>query len=84
MAQSRKSRCIKDLEKIKNIFSFGTEDAFIYGTRKKVTMFEIGDKVMVGPMVGRIVNWYFDEGNVWIVALDGDTIECCDDMLSPA
>ncbi len=47
-------------------------------------MFEIGDRVRVGAMVGRIVNWYFDEGNVWIVSLDGDAIECCDSMLSPA
>lgn len=46
-------------------------------------MFEIGDKVMVDGIVGRIVNWYFDEGNVWIVAFGNDTIECGDHDLSP-
>ena len=36
-------------------------------------MFEIGDVVFVVPMgtVGKIVNWYFDEGNVWTVRMPG-------------
>lgn len=46
-------------------------------------MFEIGDKVILTdfdkPILGKIVNWYFDEGNVWIVTTDGgNTWDCCD------
>ena len=47
-------------------------------------MFEIGDKVVVAGMVGRIVNWEYDEGNVWIVVVNGITMECADCELTPA
>lgn len=46
-------------------------------------MFGMNDRIVVeGYGVGRIVNWYFDEGNVWIVRLeDGTEVECCDSEL---
>ena len=51
-------------------------------------MFQIGDKVMVNsfstPKVGVIVNWYYDEGNVWVVKVEGHgTLDFCDSELSP-
>jgi len=48
-------------------------------------MFEIGDMVFVVPMgcVGKIVNWQFDEGNVWTVRMPGGQHwEFCDSELS--
>lgn len=50
-------------------------------------MFEIGDKVIVNsyttPKEGVIVNWYYDEGNVWIVAVNGHgTLEFSDSELT--
>lgn len=40
-------------------------------------MYEIGDTVMVhandsigGYLFGKIINWYYDEGNVWLVQLN--------------
>jgi hypothetical protein len=52
-------------------------------------MFEIGDKVeLLGfdkPIFGRIVAYYYDEGNVWEVVTDGgNRHDCCDDDLIPA
>ncbi len=49
-------------------------------------MFEIGDRVIVDcDVVGRIIGWRYDEGNVWAVQItNGDIIECADDYLSPA
>lgn len=51
-------------------------------------MFEVGDKVIVNsfsqPKVGVVVLWYFDEGNVWVVEVEGARFECCDDELAPA
>lgn len=60
----------------------------IYGRiaaqKERVMMFEIGDKVVVAGMAGRIVNWEYDEGNVWIVVVNGITMECADCELTPA
>lgn len=39
-------------------------------------MFALGDKVMVNGVVGEIVLWHFDEGDVWHVELDGQVYEC--------
>lgn len=52
-------------------------------------MFEIGDRVMLKgfdkPICGKIVGWYYDEGNVWVVTTDGgNTHDCADDDLEPA
>ena len=51
-------------------------------------MYEIGDYVNVNsfshPRQGVVVDWYFDEGNVWIVKINGAKFECCDSELSPA
>lgn len=52
-------------------------------------MFEIGDAVIVNsfstPKRGVVVNWFFDEGNVWIVKVEGHgTLEFSDSELSPS
>jgi hypothetical protein len=52
-------------------------------------MFEVGDNVVVdGDGVrGVIVDFYYDEGNVWVVEVDGHPgveLECADDELTPA
>jgi hypothetical protein len=52
-------------------------------------MFEIGDRVMVSgfdkPIYGKIVSFYYDEGNVWTVLTDGGNhLDCVDDELTPA
>lgn len=39
-------------------------------------MYEIGDKVRLGGITGKIVDWYFDEGDVWVVDLSGVQCEC--------
>jgi len=39
-------------------------------------MYEIGDKVRMGGITGKIVNWFFDEGDVWVVNLGGVVCEC--------
>lgn len=39
-------------------------------------MYEIGDKVRLGGITGKIVDWYFDEGDVWVVDLAGVRCEC--------
>jgi uncharacterized protein YcgI (DUF1989 family) len=39
-------------------------------------MFEVGDTVRLGGISGKIVGWYFDEGDVWIVDLCGVRCEC--------
>jgi hypothetical protein len=39
-------------------------------------MFEIGDSVRMGGITGKIVNWFFDEGDVWVVNLGGVICEC--------
>lgn len=51
-------------------------------------MFEVGDKVMVNsymtPKEGVIVEWFYDEGNVWVVDVKGHgKIHCCDSDLTP-
>lgn len=52
-------------------------------------MFEVGDKVIVNsyttPKDGVIVEWYYDEGNVWVVRVQDQTISTfCDSELTPA
>lgn len=51
-------------------------------------MYEIGDHVNVNsfgyPRQGVVVDWYFDEGDVWIVAISGAKFECSSNELSPA
>ncbi len=49
-------------------------------------MFEVGDRVIVDcNVVGRIIGYRYDEGNVWVVLIpNGDVIECADDYLEPA
>jgi hypothetical protein len=39
-------------------------------------MFSIGDSVRMGGITGKIVNWFFDEGDVWVVNLGGVICEC--------
>lgn len=51
-------------------------------------MFHVGDMIEILGLekvtVGRIVGWYYDEGNVWEVRTNGGNLwECCDDELSP-
>lgn len=54
-------------------------------------MFEVGDRVMVNcfmtlmtPKEGKIMGWFYDEGNVWMVYVKGSgTIHCCDSELTP-
>ena len=50
-------------------------------------MFEVGDTVMVNsfytPKLGKIIDWHYDEGDVWTVKMmDGMTTECCTSELS--
>ena len=51
-------------------------------------MYEIGDKVMINsfstPKTGVIILWYYDEGNVWVVEVEGARFECCDSELVAA
>jgi len=52
-------------------------------------VFEVGDKVIVNsyttPKEGVIVKWYYDEGNVWVVRVQDQTISTfCDSELTPA
>jgi len=48
-------------------------------------MYEIGDKVVVNGSVGKIVSYYYDEGNVWVVRTEGGNLwDCADHELSPA
>lgn len=44
-------------------------------------MFALGDKVMVNGVVGEIVLWHFDEGNVWTVEIGNDRYECYDEEM---
>ena len=51
-------------------------------------MFEVGDNVVVDSsgVHGVIVDFYYDEGNVWVVEVDGYPgveLECSDDELTP-
>lgn len=55
-------------------------------------MFEIGDRVTIinlhdaqgKAICGRILSYYYDEGNVWEVLTDGgNRCDCCDDDLIP-
>lgn len=39
-------------------------------------MYEVGDSVRLGGITGKIVRWYFDEGDVWVVDLAGVMVEC--------
>jgi hypothetical protein len=57
-------------------------------TRRKM-MYELGDKVKIKTtnpqMVGEVVLWHYDEGNVWTVELsDGRWEDFEDHDLSPA
>ena len=47
-------------------------------------MFSVGDKVKVNGMVGEIVLWHFDEGDVWHVDLDGEVFECYNEEMELA
>jgi len=52
-------------------------------------MFEVGDSVVVdgNGVRGVIVDFYYDEGNIWVVEVDGHPgveLECGDDELTPA
>ena len=52
-------------------------------------MFEVGDNVVVdgNGVRGVIVDFYYDEGNVWVVEVDGHPgveLDCVDDELTPA
>jgi hypothetical protein len=52
-------------------------------------MFEVGDSVVVdgNGVRGVIMGFYYDEGNVWVVEVDGCPgveLECADDELTPA
>ena len=52
-------------------------------------MFEVGDRVVLSgfdkPLMGQIVELYYDEGTVWVVRTDGGNLhDCCDSELSPA
>jgi hypothetical protein len=52
-------------------------------------MYEIGDSVMLKgfekQIVGKIVSYYYDEGNVWVVRTEGGNLhDCADHELSPA
>jgi hypothetical protein len=51
-------------------------------------MFEIGDSVVLKGfekrIVGKIVSYRYDEGNVWVVRTEGGNLwDCADDELSP-
>jgi len=43
-------------------------------------MYEVGDKVTIDPkdsvfkglMTGVVVDWYYDDGNVWVIKMDED------------
>jgi hypothetical protein len=57
--------------------------------KKEKMMFEIGDSVVIvsfnKPIVGKIVGWNFDEGNVWSVRSEGGNLyDCCDSELVSA
>lgn len=47
-------------------------------------MFEIGDIVKIGENgeVGKITEWFYDEGNVWVVKFGEYEMLCSDSMLS--
>jgi hypothetical protein len=49
-------------------------------------MFEIGDIVKIGENgeVGKITEWFYDEGNVWVVKFGEYETLCSDSMLSIA
>jgi hypothetical protein len=52
-------------------------------------MYEIGDSVMLKgfekKIVGKIVSYSYDEGNVWVVRTEGGNVwDCSDDEISPA
>jgi hypothetical protein len=52
-------------------------------------MYEIGDSVMLKgfekQIVGKIVSYHYDEGNVWVVRTEGGNLhDCADHELSPA
>lgn len=49
-------------------------------------MFEIGDVVWItsfdSPIRGKIIEYHYDEGNVWVVRTDGGNLhDCCDSEL---
>jgi hypothetical protein len=58
--------------------------ARIIHTRKEENMFEIGDIVKIGENgeVGKITEWFYDEGNVWVVKFGEYEMLCSDSMLS--
>jgi hypothetical protein len=61
----------------------------IHSREREASVFEVGDKVIVNsyttPKEGVIVKWYYDEGNVWVVRVQDQTISTfCDSELTPA
>jgi len=49
-------------------------------------MYEIGDNVVLKgfekKIVGKIVSYHYDEGNVWVVRTEGGNLwDCCDNEL---
>lgn len=77
--KSKKISCILKL-------AWYNVDIRVRDKEREKRMFEIGDRVIVDcDVVGRIIGWRYDEGNVWAVQItNGDIIECADDYLSPA
>ena len=61
----------------------------ITAQEREKRMFEIGDNVVLKgfekKIVGRIVSYSYDEGNVWVVRTEGGNLwDCSDDEISPA
>ena len=72
------------------IFLVANDDIYcrILVKEREKEMFHIGDKVIVTsfntPQNGVIVDWYYDEGDVWVVKIESHgTIDCCNSELSP-
>jgi hypothetical protein len=61
----------------------------ITAQEREKRMFEISDSVMLKgfekKIVGKIVSYSYDEGNVWVVRTEGGNVwDCGDDEISPA
>jgi hypothetical protein len=60
----------------------------IHTQEREKRMYEIGDSVMLKgfekQIVGKIVSYHYDEGNVWVVRTDGGNLwDCSDHEISP-